>query len=57
MISYGFYKIVCFRSRVEDSFYKEVLGRFLSFTVLPSVNKKVPGSFLLALRPFAIVAM
>jgi hypothetical protein len=44
-ILYGFYNILCFRSRVEDSFYKEVLGRFLGFTVLPSVNIKVPGSF------------
>jgi hypothetical protein len=39
------YKILCFRSRVEDSIYKEVLGRFLGFTVLPSVNKKGPWFF------------
>jgi hypothetical protein len=34
------YKSLHFGSRVEDSFYREVLGRFLGFTVLPSVKKR-----------------
>jgi hypothetical protein len=42
---------------LEESNYIKVLESNLGFTYLPLVNKKVPGSFNLALRSFVIVAM